>query len=378
MPRIRHLGVLAALVFACAVSAQEYPTKPVRILVPYPPGGASDVTARVLADKLSKRWGKPVFVENKAGANGVIGTETIAHAEPDGHTMGLVASSHVTNHALMKSVPYALADMTPVTITAQVQLGLVVHPSVPASTVRELVAYAKANPDKLAVATSGRGSNPQLWALAFDLGTTTVVATLLDIATGGLEAGLTRLQRGPRVVGGRLGGFLNLVCGEFVFMRLRGSLLQLGDRSGALGDVGLQPSPLGQRRDGRSERGIGGGGDHLGLLELLGQRGDLLGRGSGNGQALDRLRPLAREPLAFGGEGGVRPDGVVDLGDRSRAPCHLVVGVSHAFGRGGPLAGRPSSGGEVAKVLGVDPVDQQRLGAGHLHRFTGGHIERPG
>jgi tripartite-type tricarboxylate transporter receptor subunit TctC len=112
------------------------------------------VTARVLADKLSKRWGKPVFVENKAGANGVIGTETIAHAEPDGHTMGLVASSHVTNHALMKSVPYALADMTPVTITAQVQLGLVVHPSVPASTVRELVAYAKANPDKLAVATS--------------------------------------------------------------------------------------------------------------------------------------------------------------------------------------------------------------------------------
>jgi tripartite-type tricarboxylate transporter receptor subunit TctC len=81
--------------------------------------------------------------------------------------MGLVASSHVTNHALMKSVPYALADMAPVTITAQVQLGLVVHPSVPANNVRELVAYAKANPGKLAVATSGRGSNPQLWALAF-------------------------------------------------------------------------------------------------------------------------------------------------------------------------------------------------------------------
>ena len=126
---IRIVGVAcAALAVACAAAAQDYPTKPVRILVPYPPGGASDVTARVLADKLSKRWGKPVFVENKAGANGVIGTETIAHAEPDGHTMGLVASSHVTNHALMKKVPYAMADMTPVTITAQVQLGLVVHP----------------------------------------------------------------------------------------------------------------------------------------------------------------------------------------------------------------------------------------------------------
>ena len=197
MPRIRHLGVLAALVFACAVSAQEYPTKPVRILVPYPPGGASDVTARVLADKLSKRWGKPVFVENKAGANGVIGTETIAHAEPDGHTMGLVASSHVTNHALMKSVPYALADMTPVTITAQVQLGLVVHPSVPASTVRELVAYAKANPDKLAVATSGRGSNPQLWALAFMQATGT---KMVDVAYKGSAAAHPDLLSGQTQV----------------------------------------------------------------------------------------------------------------------------------------------------------------------------------
>jgi tripartite-type tricarboxylate transporter receptor subunit TctC len=159
---------LATLAIAGPAVAQEYPTKPVRILVPYPPGGASDVTARIVADKLSKRWGgKPVFVENKAGANGVIGTETIARADPDGHTIGLVASSHVTNHALLKKVPYELSDMVPVTITAQVQLGLVVNPAVPANNVRELIAYAKANPNKLAVATSGRGSNPQLWALAF-------------------------------------------------------------------------------------------------------------------------------------------------------------------------------------------------------------------
>ena len=170
MHPIRRLLVvaLASLAIAGPAVAQEYPTKPVRILVPYPPGGASDVTARILADKLSKRWGgKPVFVENKAGANGVIGTETIARADPDGHTIGLVASSHVTNHALMKKVPYELSDMVPVTITAQVQLGLVVNPAVPANNVRELIAYAKANPNKLDVATSGRGSNPQLWALAF-------------------------------------------------------------------------------------------------------------------------------------------------------------------------------------------------------------------
>ena len=164
----RFVATAALALFAGAVAAQDYPSKPVRILVPYPPGGASDVTARVLADKLSKRWGgKPVFVENKAGANGVIGTETIALAEPDGYTLGLVASSHVANPALFKKLPFSLDQMTPVTMTAQVQLGLVVHPSVPASNVRELIAYAKANPNKLAVATSGRGSNPQLWALAF-------------------------------------------------------------------------------------------------------------------------------------------------------------------------------------------------------------------
>ena len=165
---IRAAAIAALALCAGAAFAQDYPTKPVRILVPYPPGGASDVTARVLADKLTKRWGgKAVFVENKAGANGVIGTETIARADPDGHTMGLVASSHVANPALFKSLPFKLDEMTPVTMTAQVQLGLVVHPSLPVNNVRELIAYLKANPSKVAVATSGRGSNPQLWALAF-------------------------------------------------------------------------------------------------------------------------------------------------------------------------------------------------------------------
>jgi len=165
---IRAAAIAALALSAGAAIAQDYPTKPVRILVPYPPGGASDVTARVLADKLTKRWGgKAVFVENKAGANGVIGTETIARAEQDGYTLGLVASSHVANPALFKTLPFRLDEMTPVTMTAQVQLGLVVHPSLPVNNVRELIAYLKANPNKVAVATSGRGSNPQLWALAF-------------------------------------------------------------------------------------------------------------------------------------------------------------------------------------------------------------------
>src|SRR5262245_50964495 len=115
--KIRSIAATLALsLLAAAAAAQDYPQKPVRILVPYPPGGASDVTARVLADKLSKRWGgKAVFVENKAGANGVIGTETIARADPDGYTLGLVASSHVANPALFKKLPFSLDEMTPVT-----------------------------------------------------------------------------------------------------------------------------------------------------------------------------------------------------------------------------------------------------------------------
>ena len=195
---IRCAAALALAALASTAAAQEFPTKPVRILVPYPPGGASDVTARVLADKLQKRWGgKAVFVENKPGANGVVGTETIAHADPDGHTMGLVASSHVTNHALMKKVPYEMADLVPVTMTAQVQLGLVVHPSLPVNNVRELIDHLKANPGKVAVATSGRGSNPQLWALYFQRLTGT---QMIDVAYKGSAAAHPDLLAGQTQV----------------------------------------------------------------------------------------------------------------------------------------------------------------------------------
>ena len=193
-----RIVVAAMLVAASLATAQEFPAKSIRFVVPYAPGGASDVTARVLADKLQKRWGgKAVFVENKPGANGVVGTETIAHADPDGHTMGLVASSHVTNHALMKKVPYEMADLVPVTMTAQVQLGLVVHPSLPVNNVRELIDHLKANPGKVAVATSGRGSNPQLWALTFQRLTGT---QMIDVAYKGSAAAHPDLLAGQTQV----------------------------------------------------------------------------------------------------------------------------------------------------------------------------------
>ena len=150
------------------VRAQEFPTKPIRLIVPYPPAGASDITARLIADKLSKKYGTQVLVDNKAGANGVIGTELIARAAPDGYTIGLVASSHVGNPYSYKRVPFdTLNDLLPVTQTANVQLGLAVHPKLNVSNVRELVALLKAQPGKVDYASTGPGGNPHLFAEVF-------------------------------------------------------------------------------------------------------------------------------------------------------------------------------------------------------------------
>ena len=167
--RLWKAAGIAAIVAAGAVAhAQEYPSRPVRLIVPYPVGGASDITARLVADKLTKKWGQPVVVENKAGANGIIGTADIAKAAPDGYTIGLVASSHVGNPFSYKNVPFdTLGDLQPVTQTAVVQLGLVVNPKLGVNTVQELVALLKKEPGKIDYATTGAGGNPHLFAEVF-------------------------------------------------------------------------------------------------------------------------------------------------------------------------------------------------------------------
>ncbi len=166
MMRTGMVALLAALTFG--VQAQDYPTKPVKIIVPYPIGGASDITARLIADKLTRKWGVGVVVENKAGANGIIGTEAIAKAPPDGYTLGLIASSHVGNPFSYKTIPFdTLNDLQPITQTANVQLGLVVHPSLGVNNVQEFVALLKANPGKIDFASTGPGGNPHLFAEVF-------------------------------------------------------------------------------------------------------------------------------------------------------------------------------------------------------------------
>ena len=149
------LEALAAPEFACA---QSYPARPVRMIVPFPPGGPTDVCARLIAQKLSDRLGRQFYVENIAGASGNIGTGQAARAAPDGHTILITVNTHVINPTLFAKVPYdAYKDFEPVTLAVGFATGLVVHSSQPANTVAELIALIKANPGKYASRRPGSG-----------------------------------------------------------------------------------------------------------------------------------------------------------------------------------------------------------------------------
>ena len=153
----------AALLASSAALAQTFPARSITIVVPATPGGAIDLTARLVGQKLSEAWGKPVLIENKAGATGIIGTEFVAKSAPDGHTLALVASSHAINPSMFKTLPFdTLKSFEPVVLTHVVPLMLVVSPAIPATNVRELIAYAKANPGKLSFASSGPGGAPHM------------------------------------------------------------------------------------------------------------------------------------------------------------------------------------------------------------------------
>lgn len=143
--------------------AQDYPMKPIRAIVPSAPGGPTDVAARVVADRLTQRWKQQVIVDNRTGANGVIGTETAARAAPDGYTMLMGVPGSMVVSPLMSKVPYdPLKDFIPVVLLKKQVYFLVANPSVPASSVRELVALARSRTYKLSNASSGTGSTLHL------------------------------------------------------------------------------------------------------------------------------------------------------------------------------------------------------------------------
>ncbi len=156
---LRCLALAAATLVPLASAAQAYPTRPVRLMVPFPPGGATDIIGRLVAAKMQEVWGQPVVVENKPGAGTVVGTDYVAKSAPDGHTLGMVVTAYVINPSLRKDLPYdTLKDLAPVTHVSVQHLVMAAHPSLAANNIAELIALAKKDPGKLAYATPGSGT----------------------------------------------------------------------------------------------------------------------------------------------------------------------------------------------------------------------------
>ena len=152
-----------AMTVCASAFAQQYPTRAVRIVVPFPPGGGTDIISRTIAQKLSESWSQPVVVDNRGGANGIIGTDLGAKSKPDGYTLLVVIATHAINPSLYKKLPYDTAsDFAPITLMAQYPFIVTTHPSLPARNVKELIALARSRPGQLSYASSGNGSGPHL------------------------------------------------------------------------------------------------------------------------------------------------------------------------------------------------------------------------
>src|SRR6266571_636651 len=141
---LRCLALAAATLVPLASAAQAYPTRPVRLMVPFPPGGATDIIGRLVAAKMQEVWGQPVVVENKPGAGTVVGTDYVAKSAPDGHTLGMVVTAFVINPSMRPDMPCdTLKDLAAVTHVSVQHLVMAAHPSLPAKNIAELIALAK-------------------------------------------------------------------------------------------------------------------------------------------------------------------------------------------------------------------------------------------
>ena len=215
---MRFLIALAAAcaLAATAMAADVYPSKPVRIVVPFPPGGPADVLARTVGDRMQAALGQPVVVDNRPGAGGNIGMELVAKSPPDGHTLALAPAGNLTvNPSLYRNVPYDVGrDFAPVTVIAAVPNVLVVNAQVPAKDLGELIAYARANPGKLNFASPGPGSGAHL---AGELLKSSAGIEMVHVPFNGIAPAVTAVVAGdvqvmfagtssamPQVSGGKL------------------------------------------------------------------------------------------------------------------------------------------------------------------------------
>src|SRR4051812_7598553 len=184
-------ALLAALCIAGSAFAQSYPSKPVRLVIPFPPGGPADIIGRTVGAKLGEALGHPFVIDSRGGGNGNIGAEVVAHAAPDGYTLLLVPSALAANRSLYASLPYSLEkDFIGVAGLAVFPLVLVTHPSVPAHNVRELVALAKQKPGALNYGSAGSGGGAHLAAETFRIATGIDVVHVPYKGTGPAVAGV--------------------------------------------------------------------------------------------------------------------------------------------------------------------------------------------
>jgi len=163
-------GAAAATLLSSASSAwASWPERPLTIVVPWAPGGSTDILARALGEQIARSIGQPVLVENRPGASGNVGTAAVARAKPDGHTILFGSmSTHTMNPAMMSTMPFKGTDLAGIGVLAYVTNTMVIHPSVPAGNLREFIAYARANPGKVAYASAGPGSTNHLSAAMFE------------------------------------------------------------------------------------------------------------------------------------------------------------------------------------------------------------------
>lgn len=222
---------LALLFVAGSVHAQKYPTKPIRLLVPFAPGGGTDIVARVIAQKASESLGQSVVVDNRPGGGGTIGAETAVRANPDGYTLIMVSGSYGTNAALYK-LPYdPLNDIQPIIMIGESGFVVALHPSVPIKSAKELIAYTKANPDKLNYASTGTG------------GITHLSTELFSLMAGIKMTHIPYKGTGP-ALNDLIGGQIQLLFGSMPSTiphvkagRLRGIGVTTPKRTGALPDM---------------------------------------------------------------------------------------------------------------------------------------------
>lgn len=195
---IRAILLFVLGIMSAGLEAQPYPSKTVRLIVPFTPGGGTDIVGRLLAAKLTETLGQQVIVDNRPGAGTVIGSDLLAKSAPDGHTLIMQVNSLAANHALYKKLPYdTLRDFTPIILAASTPNVLVVHPSLPVANVREFVALAKRRPDEIAYASSGVGGASYLATEMFKLDTGT---KMIHVPYKGTAPALTAIMSGEAQV----------------------------------------------------------------------------------------------------------------------------------------------------------------------------------